>query len=350
MKKISKKENKNLFKKIFIQIARKLGYEIIDQNNLYIPTLKKTANDNLSKPGLSSITIPTGKVHITRKITDLTIIIRSYTSTEVEKSKVMLDQNKKRIFEFPKIEYTLRTINSLINSCNSALDIFQKNKIKLIITDDNSTKENLERISNLLRKANFETSIINLGKKEFSDVIVKNDTNNKPITDGMFSNMKNILKSIELAVDSANDLVYFLEDDYIHEKIALTEMLFTYEKISSQLNKDIFLCPADYPYLYSKLENSNIYIGNMRHWRSVNETLITFLTSKKMILKYLNELKSMATIRHHPMEKKLHEIYEKENCFSPIPSLAMHCTFINSTYGIPPIFDWKKIWDENEII
>ncbi len=350
MKKISKKENKNLFKKIFIQIARKLGYEIIDQNNLYIPTLKKTANDNLSKPGLSSITIPTGKVHITRKITDLTIIIRSYTSTEVEKSKVMLDQNKKRIFEFPKIEYTLRTINSLINSCNSALDIFQKIKIKLIITDDNSTKENLERISNLLRKANFETSIINLGKKEFSDVIVKNDTNNKPITDGMFSNMKNILKSIELAVDSANDLVYFLEDDYIHEKIALTEMLFTYEKISSQLNKDIFLCPADYPYLYSKLENSNIYIGNMRHWRSVNETLITFLTSKKMILKYLNELKSMATIRHHPMEKKLHEIYEKENCFSPIPSLAMHCTFINSTYGIPPIFDWKKIWDENEII
>ena len=96
MKKISKKENKNLFKKIFIQIARKLGYEIIDQNNLYIPTLKKTANDNLSKPGLSSITIPTGKVHITRKITDLTIIIRSYTSTEVEKSKVMLDQNKNK--------------------------------------------------------------------------------------------------------------------------------------------------------------------------------------------------------------------------------------------------------------
>ena len=123
----------------------------------------------------------------------------------------------------------------------------------------------------------------------------------------------------------------------------------TYEKISSQLNKDIFLCPADYPYLYSKLENSNIYIGNMRHWRSVNETLITFLTSKKMILKYLNELKSMATIRHHPMEKKLHEIYEKEICLSPIPSLSMHCTNINSIYGIPPSFDWKKVWEENEV-
>ena len=58
MKKITKEKNKNLLKKIFILIARKLGYEIIDQNDLFIPTLKKNANDNLSKPGISSISIP----------------------------------------------------------------------------------------------------------------------------------------------------------------------------------------------------------------------------------------------------------------------------------------------------
>ena len=49
------------------------------------------------------------------------------------------------------------------------------------------------------------------------------------------------------------------------------------------------------------------------------------------------------------MEKKLHEIYEKEYCFSPIPSLAMHTTNINSAYGIPPNYDWKKNWEDNEI-
>ena len=87
----------------------------------------------------------------------------------------------------------------------------------------------------------------------------------------------------------------------------------------------------------------------MRHWRSVNETLITFLTSKKMINKYLAELKLMSTIRHHPMELKLHEIYKNEYCISPIPSLAMHATNINSTYGLPPNFNWKEIWDENEV-
>ena len=126
-------------------------------------------------------------------------------------------------------------------------------------------------------------------------------------------------------------------------------MLFTYEKISSQSNRELFLCPADYPYLYSSIDNSKIFFGNMRHWRSVNETLITFLTSKKMINKYLKELKLMSTVRHHPMELKLHEIYKNEYCISPIPSLAMHATNINSMYGLPPNFDWRKIWEENKL-
>jgi hypothetical protein len=125
-------------------------------------------------------------------------------------------------------------------------------------------------------------------------------------------------------------------------------MLYTYEKLASQLDRELFLCPADYPYLYSNIEPTNVFFGNQRHWRSVKETLITFLTSKKMIMKYLKDLKLMGTLRHHPMELKLHEIYDKEYCLSPIPSLSMHATNINSIYGIPPNFNWKKVWDENE--
>ena len=340
--------NKSFFKKIFIKLCRKIGYEIIDQNNLFIPTLKEFANKNLSKPGLSSTTIPLGKVNITRKIQDITIIIRSYTSIDVDKSKIMLDQNKKRIFDLPKIEYTLRTINSLINSCHEALKIFKNLKIKLIITDDNSTEINLQKIKQVIQKAKFDTKIINIDKNEYQNEISKNDEYGKPISEAMISNMRNIYKSINLTKELANDLVYFVEDDYLHKNEAITEMLFTYEKISSQLDKEIFLCPADYPYLYSKAEDTKIFIGNQRHWRTVKETLITFLTSKKMILSYFEYFKSMSTLRHHPMEKKLHEIYEKEYCLSPIPSLAMHSTNINSAYGIPPNYDWIKNWEDNK--
>ena len=158
-----------------------------------------------------------------------------------------------------------------------------------------------------------------------------------------------VLKSVFLTKTEANDLVYFVEDDYLHEEGAVSEMLFTYQKISSQLGKEIFLCPSDYPYLYKKVDATKILFGNKRHWRTVNETLITFLTSRKMILKYWENFISLATIRHHPMEKKLHEIYEKELCLSPIPSLTMHATNVNSVYGIPPNYDWKKNWENNKV-
>ena len=71
------------------------------------------------------------------------------------------------------------------------------------------------------------------------------------------------------------------------------------------------------------------------------------MTSKKMLNRYYDDLKTMGKIRHHPMEQKLHEIYNNEICLSPIPSLAMHAPNINSVYGLPPNFDWKKTWEEN---
>ena len=342
-------KNKNFLSKLFVKIIRKFGYEIIDQANLEVPTNDSYAHENLSKSGNKSTTIPLGSTKIINKVNSLTIIIRSYTFGDVNDNKVMLDQSKKRIFEFPKIEYTLRTIKSIIRSCELAKKFFKDLKIKILITDDKSNEENLFKIKNLLKSTNIQSKIINIEENEFQNEISKTDTEGNEISKNMISNMRNILKSIEISENEESDLFYFLEDDYIHIEEAITEMLFTYEKISSQLNKELFLCPADYPYLYSTIDDTKLFFGNMRHWRTINETLITFLTSKNMIKKYINELKLMGTKRHHPMETKLHEIYKKEYCLSPIPSIAMHATNINTTYGLPPNFNWKKIWEENKL-
>ena len=43
------------------------------------------------------------------------------------------------------------------------------------------------------------------------------------------------------------------------------------------------------------------------------------------------------------------EIYKDELCISPIPSIAIHCTNVNSIYGLSPNKNWKKIWDDNEV-
>jgi len=125
-------------------------------------------------------------------------------------------------------------------------------------------------------------------------------------------------------------------------------MIFAYERISSQLDNELFMCPADYPYLYNKVEATNIFLGSSKHWRTVGETLCTFLTSTKLVNKYWDKLISMCQYEHYPFEKPLHEIYNQEKCLSPIPSLAIHCTNINSAYGLSPTIDWNKIWQENQ--
>ena len=124
-------------------------------------------------------------------------------------------------------------------------------------------------------------------------------------------------------------------------------MIFTYERISSQIKRELILCPADYPYLYTKMDTTNIFLGSTRHWRVVGETLCTFLTSKDILQKYWNKFTNMCEFEHYPFEQPLHDIYKSEYCLSPIPSLAFHCTNINSIFGLSPNVDWKKIWEEN---
>ena len=51
-----------------------------------------------------------------------------------------------------------------------------------------------------------------------------------------------------------------------------------------------------------------------------------------MIDKYWGELVSMCEYEHYPFEKPLHNIFKKELCISPIPTLSIHCTNINQRY------------------
>ena len=97
-------------KKLFIKLCKLLGYEIIDQNNFHSPTLNKELNEDLSTINEKSIVLPLGDVKITKKIKSLLIIFRTNTKIEI------WDQNKKRLFEKPKIEYSLRSLNSLLKS------------------------------------------------------------------------------------------------------------------------------------------------------------------------------------------------------------------------------------------
>jgi len=206
--------------------------------------------------------------------------------------------------------------------------------------------KNLKEIDNIFKKFDKEYLLINLDISKFKNTINKTNQMGKEVTLNQMSNMANIRQSL-LEAKKSEDLIYFVEDDYIHKKNSLSEMIFTYERIASQINNEIIICPTDYPYLYAKAEVTQNFLGDKFHWRKINETLCTFLTSKQIIEKYWDKYISMCKIEHAPFEKPMHEIYEKELCISPIPSLALHFTNINSIFGLSPNVDWKKVWDEN---
>ena len=149
-------------KKFFIKIARLLGYEIIDQNNLISPTLDKELNNNLSMINEKSIILPLGIVDITRKVKSLLIVLRMNTEVEI------WDQNKRRLFEEPKEEYTSRSINSLIKSVKYCQNKYPALKIKTVIIDDHSKKESLNRIQKLIDKENIEIIPLNHEKYKLS--------------------------------------------------------------------------------------------------------------------------------------------------------------------------------------
>ena len=342
MKEQKNNSNKNFLKKIFIKICRIFGYEIIDQNNLYVPTQGKKLDENLSIQGKKSINLPLGEIKITRKVSSLTVIFRSCTSVN------MLTQNKKRLFDKNKSEYTFRSLNSIIKSLNYSKVKLPKISFNIIVVDHNSKSEDLQKIETILKKSNINNSVINLNVNEFAANIKKINAKNETVTQNQISNMCNIHKSLMIAKNQSNDLIYFVEDDYIHLPTTFNEMILSYERISSQLNKELVLCPTDYPYLYTKIEPSNVFLGSNRHWRRVDETLCTFFTSKKLIEKHWNKFISMCQFEHYPFEQPLHEIYKTEYCLSPIPSLAIHCTNINSIFGLSPNMDWEKIWEENK--
>lgn len=336
MKKFYLKKN-NFIKKLFIKLIRIMGFEIIDQNNLNVPTRNKKINENLNILNKKSITLPLGDVRITRNVNSVLVIFRSFTN-----ENKLLSQNKKRLFEKEKKEYTYRSLTSICKNLSYTNKEFKNLKIFLKIIDDNSQKNVINKIKKICEKHKISHEISNLKINNYKHKM-KFQSNKR-----MLAHNSHIFQSKEFALKSNYDLLYFVEDDYIHEENALVEMIYSYQKFSSQFKEEIILCPSDYPYLYTNIEYTKNLIGYERHWRQINQSLCTYLISKKTLKKYWLYYEDMISNNYNPYEKPLHNLYKKLKCFSPMPSLALHLTNVNSIYGLSPLKDWIKIWNKNK--
>ena len=268
-----------------------------------------------------SFVLPNGYTKIKRKVKSFDIVLRYCSTVNLWKTS----QTWKRIIpNIDKATLILTCFNSLIKS----IKYFQENNensisVNLHLVDDGHEENLNDKMIRLSENLNIKTHYYknkNQGNKE------------------SFLYCLNLSQNFE-------DLIFFVEDDYLFEQNTIEELIFSYSRLATLLNEEIIISPADYWFYYDKLYKTSVMLGANYKYRFVGETLMTILTSKKIIEKNFELIKKVSTEENDPFEKPLHELYEKHPCLAPIGSLSYHISTIAS--GTSPHSNWKKTWDDN---
>ena len=284
--------------------------------NLVNPNYKNSGN-NTFKINKESIILSNGYLKLNRKINSLDIFYRFAPNNVMWNST---NRWKRIVPNINKKDLILTSLNSLKKSI---IKFISQNQIKVTI--------------NLISDSS---------EKKFNDIIFKLLDDNliriNFIETKIEGNRGSYLECCDQA-ENSEDLIFFIEDDYIFEENCIEEMIITYSRLSTIFNNDVFLCPSDYPFYYDSSYKTSLYIGNKYKWRTVEETLLTFMMSKDLFERYKKNIRLVGEKENDPFEKPLHEIYKNNPCFSPVNSLSFHISRDHPA----TTEDWIKIWKDN---
>ncbi len=244
-------------------------------------------------------------------------------------SKVYSVHGGERIVNASKEELIIRCLRSLIRSATFAHQKYQADSFSLTIIDDHSSESCVRAIQIALSEVAFPTRFISMTDRT--------------------GNGQSLLTTYEYARDNCEDLIYFVEDDFLHESIAVPELLSSYATISNTVKSDVVLYPCDYLTLYQKHYPSAILLSRDRYWRNIGHTTGTIVVSKKTLTRYWDRFMDFTRYDIDPdisEENTLNQIYRNGGvpCFSPMPSLAVH---MGPEACASPFVNWRKWWDEN---
>lgn len=248
---------------------------------------------------------------------NIEIVMRTHNLSNIHK-------DRKRYINITKTELIAGCLTSLVNSCK-----LSKHNFNFIILDDHSTDELFEKFDKIFATTLFPVEIINLEEKGFNN---------------------SALKQFEYAKNSKADLVYSVEDDYLHCPSAMTEMVDSYYIFLQNIQKEVCIFPFDMPDDYKPpwMEPCYVVHGSKRHWRTGNWTTQTMLCKPEIFQNHWELFEKLA-LGYCPIKHEIHEgntIYHiwKNHVprFSPIQSLALHMQFDTQ---IDPFIDWKYWWD-----
>jgi hypothetical protein len=258
---------------------------------------------------------------------ELLIVLQTHSKGDNHVYEGFLSPDSKRYTGADKNETSKRCIKSLINSINKLKDNVPDFNVILKVFDDHSEKNYLKTIKKYLKKAKFANELTSLKESGIS---------------------ASMLKCYTFGKDKGKDLVYFVQDDYMHEENAIEEMIDFFYQWSPKLDKPLSIYPFNDPYRYQphNIFPVRIVHGKKRHWRQNYHTAFPFMVHHSVLSKEFDLFYSMGV---HKIDNKMEDetinklFQERGYClFTPIPSLALHMQYETER---DPFIDYKLLWE-----
>jgi hypothetical protein len=230
-------------------------------------------------------------------------------------------------------------------------------KIIYRISDAGYKKEKPEYINNELCLRNF----CNIFYEHINNIYViadncSDDTINMIIN---YINPDNIEKvsighgagTFNLALDKAlqwndDEIVYFVENDYLHKQLSLDILKQGFELgasfVSLYDHPDKYLDPSNggNPYCEGGAEDTRVYITDSCHWKITNSTTMTF-AAKVSTLKRIEPILRKHTSTSHPNDFQMFLELREQNelLITSIPGYSTH----GETAWLSPLTNWQTV-------
>ncbi|MGH1398665.1 MAG: hypothetical protein ACRBCT_05560 [Alphaproteobacteria bacterium] len=222
---------------------------------------------------------------------------------------------------------TLRCVNSLITAIHAARDM---GDICLVVLDDRSDDAPFARLKALLDTAQCDVEIHTTAQTGQGASLHEQFTRGR----------------------DENAILYFVEDDYLHEAHAIRAAWDFYRQIARDFETHALLYPQEHHVLHEDLYPSYVLAAPQCHWRSMHHATHTFITHGHILRdfwEYFENTKYVGIKKKRKLgseARTTNRLFKHIPGFSPIQPLAVHFQFEGL---LPPFYDWKALWEKNKI-
>jgi hypothetical protein len=146
-----------------------------------------------------------------------------------------------------------------------------------------------------------------------------------------------------------NDIVYFVENDYIHKpnspEILLEGINIGSDYISLYDHPDKYIDGVN-PFVEGGSELTRVFLSNSCHWKLTNSTTMTFAAKVKTLREDEKILRSF-TQGSHPKDFEMFLALRDKNrsLITPLPGYATH----GETAWLSPLTNWNDICNNTNI-